>query len=267
MSIVSVVLTLFVLTLTAFAQEEDHSQHIAPIVNNNPQSTAFQALLQYGRPVQGLVIAVSSENGTGVNFSINLFDFPSAEDGPFKYHIHEFPLDTEGNCTSAGGHLTPYGRQDTPPCDNTVQETCQPGDLSGKHGGISDTADGNTFQATFLDLYLSTDPNSVSFFGNRSIVVHANNGTRLNCGNFTQQVADSGGGQGGDSAGNGSRPNGNGPESYNPVNGGNGGGGNHTGPTLATPTAGATRLSLLSCLACMTPVILPLLLWSLDDMF
>jgi hypothetical protein len=40
----------------------------------------------------------------------------------------------------------------------------------------------------YLDLYLSTDPNSPSFFGNRSIVVHAANGTRLNCANFTQMM-------------------------------------------------------------------------------
>ena len=40
----------------------------------------------------------------------------------------------------------------------------------------------------YLDLYLSTDPNNVAFFGNRSVVVHAANGTRLNCGNFSQMT-------------------------------------------------------------------------------
>jgi hypothetical protein len=60
--------------------------------------------------------------------------------------------------------------------------------LSGKHGAIADTAREKNFQVTYLDLYLSTNPESLTFFGNRSVVVHAVNGMRLNCGNFTQQV-------------------------------------------------------------------------------
>ena len=168
-----------------------------------------------------------------------------------EYHIHEFPIPSDGNCTAAGGHLSPYGRPDTPPCDTAVPETCQPGDLSGKHGAISDTATKQGFQKQYLDLYLSTDPNSVSFIGNRSVVVHANNGTRLNCANFTQQVPDQGGG-----GGNSSRPSGYGPESYNPVNGGNGGGGNRTAPTLSGPTSGTEHLGLWPCLTYLVPVAL-----------
>lgn len=115
------------------------------------------------------------------------------------YHIHEYPIDPTGNCTIAGGHLSPFGRTETPPCDATNPATCQPGDLSGKHGNISQVAQAsgnsgginlaaNTFQTTYLDLYLSTDANNVAFFGNRSLVVHAANGTRLNCANFTQML-------------------------------------------------------------------------------
>lgn len=37
----------------------------------------------------------------------------------------------------------------------------------------------------YLDLYLSTVRGPASFFGNRSIVVHSNNATRLTCANFT----------------------------------------------------------------------------------
>jgi hypothetical protein len=64
--------------------------------------------------------------------------------------------------------------------------------LSGKHGDIADTARDKNFQVTYLDLYVSTDPTSPTFFGNRSVVVHAGNGTRLNCGNFTKQAATNG---------------------------------------------------------------------------
>lgn len=39
--------------------------------------------------------------------------------------------------------------------------------------------------SSYSDLYLSTQQGPASFFGNRSIVVHSNNATRLNCANFT----------------------------------------------------------------------------------
>ena len=38
---------------------------------------------------------------------------------------------------------------------------------------------------SFLDLYLSTVQGPESFFGNRSIVIHTSNTTRLTCANFT----------------------------------------------------------------------------------
>jgi hypothetical protein len=92
--------------------------------------------------------------------------------------------------------LCSFVRTENPTCDSDHPETCQVGDLSGKHGSISqltsssagDSASIGTFQAIYLDAYLSTDPNNMAFFGNRSIVVHAANGTRLNCGNVTQQT-------------------------------------------------------------------------------
>jgi hypothetical protein len=105
-----------------------------------------------------------------------------------EYHIHVSPVPSDGNCSGTGGHLSPYGRQDTPACDSTQPDTCQPGDLSGKHGAIADVAKEKNFQKMYLDLFVSTDPSSPSFFGNRSVVVHADNGTRLNCGNFTQML-------------------------------------------------------------------------------
>lgn len=38
---------------------------------------------------------------------------------------------------------------------------------------------------SYLDLYLSTAKGPASFFGNRSIVIHTSNTTRLTCANFT----------------------------------------------------------------------------------
>jgi hypothetical protein len=37
----------------------------------------------------------------------------------------------------------------------------------------------------YTDFYTSTDPSSLSFLGNLSVVVHSNNKTRLSCANFT----------------------------------------------------------------------------------
>jgi len=36
-----------------------------------------------------------------------------------------------------------------------------------------------------MELYLSTDPSSPYFFGDKSIVIHSMNTTRLTCANFT----------------------------------------------------------------------------------
>ncbi|KAJ9630324.1 uncharacterized protein PV06_02496 [Exophiala oligosperma] len=176
-------LTLFVLQVLA-----QYSNN-APITENNPIKATFQAILQVDKPIQGQITGVSSDNGTGVNFNVNFFDFPDASIGPFSYHIHVDPVPKDGNCTGTGGHLDPYDRGETPACDAYEPSTCQCGDLSGKHGPINDTATEKNFQVTYLDLYLSTHPESPAYFGNRSVVIHAANGTRLNCGNFTQQVA------------------------------------------------------------------------------
>lgn len=65
-------------------QEDDQTDHVAPVVENNPKSATFQAVLQSGKPVQGQITGVSHDNGTGVDFNINFFDFPPSEEGPFS---------------------------------------------------------------------------------------------------------------------------------------------------------------------------------------
>lgn len=40
-------------------------------------------------------------------------------------------------------------------------------------------------RCSYLDLYLSTTPGSPYFFGDKSIVIHSSNTTRLTCANFT----------------------------------------------------------------------------------
>lgn len=58
------------------------------------------------------------------------------------YHIHKQYIDASGNCSSAGGHLDPFGNGGTG-CNKTDPAACEVGDLSGKHGTIP----GNTFSA------------------------------------------------------------------------------------------------------------------------
>jgi hypothetical protein len=68
-------------------------------------------------------------------------------------------------------------------------ETCQAGDLAGKHGNIT----GTELMTSYQELYLSTTPGSPYFFGDKSLVVHTSNTTRLTCANF---VLVEGGGNG-----------------------------------------------------------------------
>ena len=72
------------------------------------------------------------------------------------YHIHEFAVPADGNCTGTGAHLDPYARTESPPCDASKPATCQLGDLSGKHGKINmigATGDsGGSFQVYYTDL-------------------------------------------------------------------------------------------------------------------
>lgn len=56
---------------------------------------------------------------------------------------------------------------------------------------------------SFLDLFLSTHQGPASFFGNRSIVFHTSNATRLTCANFTLTSGNSTSSNGTSSSGNG----------------------------------------------------------------
>lgn len=56
---------------------------------------------------------------------------------------------------------------------------------------------------SFLDLYLSTHQGPASFFGNRSVVFHTSNATRLTCANFTLTSGNSTSSNGTSSSGNG----------------------------------------------------------------
>jgi hypothetical protein len=102
---------------------------------------------------------------------------------PFSvYHIHVDAVPSDGNCTKTLAHLDPFLRGEDPPCDARFPQTCQVGDLSGKHGKITS----DPFEVTYYDQFASTNGDLGAFFGNRSFVVHFPNKTRITCGNFAQ---------------------------------------------------------------------------------
>ena len=78
------------------------------------------------------------------------------------------------------GHLDPTQRGELHSCEVEAPQTCQAGDLAGKHGNIT----AQTWTVSYSDDYLSTTPGSPYFFGDKSIVIHSSNATRLTCANF-----------------------------------------------------------------------------------
>ncbi|KAF1364773.1 cytosolic Cu/Zn superoxide dismutase [Lizonia empirigonia] len=157
----------------------------APVVSGNPKGASYVATLpeQKKYSVRGSVAAVSAEDGNGVKFTVSISGLP-AEGGPFMYHLHEKPVPSDGNCTGTGAHLDPYKRGEQPICDASKPETCQTGDLSGKHGNMT----AQEWSQEYVDLYSSTRPGVDSYFGNLSLVVHLSNKTRIACANFTQLI-------------------------------------------------------------------------------
>ncbi len=64
------------------------------------------------------------------------------------------PVPADGNCVATGPHVDPYVRGEVPPCDNTQPETCQVGDLAGKHGNITSSTFSAKYVPCFLLVYL-----------------------------------------------------------------------------------------------------------------
>ncbi|KAI1103958.1 superoxide dismutase [Jackrogersella minutella] len=131
--------------------------------------------------VKGSVTAQSGAGGNGVDYQVSFSNLPT-EGGPFIYHIHVAPVPADGNCTSTLAHLDQTIRGEDPPCDSSRPASCQQGDLSGKYGKI-DSSD--PFTASFHDPYTSLLDGDGAYFGNRSLVFHFNNKTRISCANFT----------------------------------------------------------------------------------
>jgi hypothetical protein len=139
--------------------------------------------------VRGYIEGVGTPSG--VRFTVNLTGLPDqAKYGPFNWHIHTLPVPADGNCTATTSHFDPTNRGELVMCEAARPETCQAGDLAGKHGGKIATP--SVFSTSFVEPYLSTRPGSAYFFGGLSFVLHSTNTTRLTCANFVMVNGTSG---------------------------------------------------------------------------
>ncbi|PLW15199.1 hypothetical protein PCANC_12858 [Puccinia coronata f. sp. avenae] len=103
----------------------------------------------------------------------------------YAYHIHTNPISSDGNCTSALGHLDPLAVTDGLACNPQFAQYCQEGDLSGRHGKLNGSE--AVLNLSYIDDYLRFWPQPFSILG-RSVVVHLPNSTRIACGNITSAV-------------------------------------------------------------------------------
>ncbi|KAI1386590.1 superoxide dismutase [Hypoxylon trugodes] len=175
-----------------FAQSNNVTGQLgdATVTTNNPVGKSVLATLPkdpfwntgtLDGNVQGYVSAKSGADGSGVDYEVSFSNLPK-EGGPFIYHIHVAPVPTGGNCTETLAHLDQFIRGEDPACDSSRPQSCQQGDLSGKYGKINSS---DPFTAKFHDPYTSLSEGVGSYFGNRSVVFHFANKTRITCANFS----------------------------------------------------------------------------------
>ncbi|KAF3932134.1 hypothetical protein ABW20_dc0107720 [Dactylellina cionopaga] len=158
----------------------------APVTQGNSIGILYEANLASAEVEGAYLNFTGTSDGVGVLVTACFQGINGSQPGPYPYHIHTFATPADDNCTATGPHLDPYLRNDTVSCDKTAPQTCQVGDLAGKHGAIPSDATGRGhWCTTYVDNYLSLDPNDKAFIGNsRSIVVHNSNKTRLACGDI-----------------------------------------------------------------------------------
>ncbi|EGG05387.1 Cu/Zn superoxide dismutase [Melampsora larici-populina 98AG31] len=128
--------------------------------------------------VKGYVkfIAPYKSDEVKVILSITGLDKYSGTTGPFPYHVHVNPIQGK-NCETALGHLNPYKLPEIVACDPVDVNTCEVGDLSGKHGKLTAARP----YRSYIDSQLKFTPEEISFVG-RSVVIHDANKKRIACG-------------------------------------------------------------------------------------
>ncbi|KAJ6257237.1 Cell surface Cu-only superoxide dismutase [Drechslerella dactyloides] len=256
----STVLAVAVTAATTVSAQVTGALGNAPVTTGNSADILYEASFSSSNVEMGYLNFTGTSDGVGVLVHVCFKGINASQPGPYPYHIHgqytshsddpfaemqmqmhirtckrmneHFVVGPNGNCSATGAHLDPFLRNDTVKCDAGAPETCQVGDLSGKHGDIP--AGVYDYCTSYVDKYLSLVPGNVAFIGNsRSVVIHNINLTRIGCGNIVQGTV----------KGNGMPTPSN--TTYPPTPpGGNGGNNVTTIPTPAPPiaTGGATSL-------------------------
>ncbi|CAI2193508.1 17438_t:CDS:2, partial [Funneliformis geosporum] len=71
-------------------------------------------------------------------------------DEKYPYHVHEFAISGNHNCSTAGGHLDPDGfGVEGYVCNSNQLNKCEVGDLSGKYGPLEPNKDGSVSEHIF----------------------------------------------------------------------------------------------------------------------
>lgn len=153
----------------------------APVIDDNPDKAIYKADLD-GNNIHGIVELYTARNGS-TKVHVDITGLPE-DGGPFYYHIHNNQI-SNNDCETAGTHFNPYGAE-FDDCDEAGVDQddsyCQIGDLSGKHGFINTTC----FQLDYYDPYISLNRDNKAYIGDRSIVVHYNDLSKMVCGNIRE---------------------------------------------------------------------------------
>ncbi|GAB1310592.1 Cell surface superoxide dismutase [Cu-Zn] 4 [Madurella fahalii] len=143
-------------------------------VRNNPVIGERWVAIFNSSTVKGTVTAVA--HTVGINYTIDVTGL-AVEKGPYKYHVHVRAVPESGDCAETGGHLDSYVRGDTPPCESSMPQTCEVGDLSGKYGTVA----GPDVKKEFNDPYTALNKIQLGYIGNRGIVFHDASSARIAC--------------------------------------------------------------------------------------
>ncbi|KAI3402412.2 SOD4 [Candida oxycetoniae] len=154
----------------------------APIQSDSKNQQPYVATFKQPSGISGCIKFEPANNGS-VLVEVDLDNLPSTG-GPFPYHIHQFPVPNNVNCTGTGGHFNPFNGSVTA----TSPAAKEVGDLAGKHGNITTSK----YSAEYVDNYLSLNPKSKAFIGGLSIVIHASDNSRLACANISELFETSG---------------------------------------------------------------------------
>ncbi|RKP13104.1 hypothetical protein BJ684DRAFT_16465 [Piptocephalis cylindrospora] len=184
------------------------ASHNTPTASDMASSTPGEALslvAQFGNQasngINGTVeIRMAAHQDSPIDktkdVDMTLTGFPAA--GFYYLSINEFPIESEGDCSSAGRIYDPdgvLGNQTSPPpssCRPTIAGDCSLGDLSGKWKAIRVT---NQTQASSSPLILKYRDPSLMFEGansivNRSVVIRGSDGSsRIACSNLITQMS------------------------------------------------------------------------------